>query len=433
MRPRKFIVATSDFVGLGFAVKLGREGHEVLLAYDPPADLGEEESSRYRSVGEGMVAKRPLREVFAERERFRDWYWIWDFNHGVPVNEALRREGFRVFGGGAFADRMEHDRNGCLEFVSKYGLRSPRSEAFSDMAAAIRHCEENPDTAYVYKPDTGDKFETFLPESQDPAEANLELRSHLDSNPYSGTFILQERKDGIETNVEVWFQKGKPLFAFMSFECKRKNVFDLGPLVGCAFDFSFVIPLDCRAVKESVGKLFPAYAEMEYTGFADANFIAARDGVWFFEKCERFGYAAHPNLFHNLALCDMGTILANLVDGRFEPCFSGGFGAAITMTTLEGHSAGKVVQFPKRFEKDIYWWDVYSRNGHFYIAGYDHEGDVLIVNGYGYTIPTAWESAVGKAHRIRFPYRQYRTDGAETNFPTSPLRRYEALKAMGYI
>ncbi len=435
MKPRalKLIVVTADFVGLGFAVKFRHEGHEVLLAYAPPPGMSTGERGRYDSVGIGLVEKRPLAELFERRDEYRGWLWIWDFNHSVPENETLRREGFRVFGGGAFADRMEHDRKGCLDFISRYGLRAPNSFEFTDPAAAARHCEENPDRAYVYKPDTGDKFETFLPESQDPREANLELRSHLEANPYSGTFILQERKDGVEANVEVWFQAGQPVFAFLSLECKRKNVFDLGPLVGCAFDFSFTIPLDSRAVKESVGRLFPAYAEMKYTGFADANFIAARDGIWFFEKCERFGYASHPNLFYNLALRDTGSILASLVDGTFEPCFSGGFGAAITMTTLENHCAGKIVQFPPELEKDIYWWDTYRRGDHYAIAGFDHEGDVLIVTGYGYTLPAAWETAVERANRIRFPYRQYRTDGAATNFPTSPIRRYEALKAMGYI
>jgi hypothetical protein len=37
------------------------------------------------------------------------------------------------------------------------------------------------------------------------------------------------------------------------------------------------------------------------------------------------------------------------------------------------------------------------------------------------------------ASAIRFPYRHYRPDGDQTNFPSSPVRRYEALKAMGYI
>ena len=38
-----------------------------------------------------------------------------------------------------------------------------------------------------------------------------------------------------------------------------------------------------------------------------------------------------------------------------------------------------------------------------------------------------------KAAQIRFPYRNYRADGAGVNYPSSPMRRYEALKAMDYI
>jgi phosphoribosylamine-glycine ligase len=430
----KFIVATTDYVGLGFAVRLQREGHQAILAVERPDSLAKDEEAAFAKVGDGLVEKRPLREVFEKRSQYRDWYWIWDFNHTPDLNETLRREGFKVIAGGKFADSMEHDRKACVDFVSKYGLKSPPSFAFDDPAAAIRHCEENPKTAYVYKPDVGDKYETFLPESQDAAAANFELRSHLGSCRRDGTFILQERKEGIETNVEVWFQCGKPVVAFMTLECKRKHVYDLGPLVGCAFDFVFTIPLDCRAVRESVGKLFPAYEEMKYTGFGDANFIAARDGVWFFEKCERFGYSSHPNMFYNLALKDTGTILANFCDGiSIKDCFSGGFGAAVTLNTLERHGAGKVVQYPESLEGDIYWWDTYREDGHTSIAGFDHEGDVLIVTAYGYTMPTAWEALMRKANEIRFPYRHYRIDGADVNFPTSPVRRYEALKAMGYI
>ncbi len=38
-----------------------------------------------------------------------------------------------------------------------------------------------------------------------------------------------------------------------------------------------------------------------------------------------------------------------------------------------------------------------------------------------------------KAAQIKFPYRHYRADGDGTNFASSPIRRYEALRAMGYI
>lgn len=36
-----------------------------------------------------------------------------------------------------------------------------------------------------------------------------------------------------------------------------------------------------------------------------------------------------------------------------------------------------------------------------------------------------------KAEQIKFPYRGYWTDGDRTNFPSSPIRRHEASRAMG--
>ena len=430
----KFIVATCDYSGLGFAIRLRDEGHEVLLATNPSsADRTTERRSAYDLVGQNMVEKADLEDVFERRADHRDGYWIWDNNHSVEENETLRAEGYRVLGGGRYADTMEHDRHACLEHAAVYGLMAPPSHRFDNTADAIQFCCKNRRTAYVYKPDEGANFETFLPESEDPMDANEELRLHLESIEPKSAFILQERKEGIETNVEVWFDRGDPVFAFMTLECKKRCALDLGELVGCAFDFTFVIPLDSRAVTESVGRLYPAYKKMQYTGFGAANFIASRDGVWFFEKCERFGYNTHPNLLVNLSREPVANILASLIDGSFKPNFSGGFGATITMSTKENPVGGKPILFPERLWPDIYWWDVYKKGNTYVTAGYDRDGYVLIVNGFGYTIQTAWENVAKKADQIRFAYRQYRPDGAGTDYPSSPLRRWQALNAMGYI
>ena len=57
----------------------------------------------------------------------------------------------------------------------------------------------------------------------------------------------------------------------------------------------------------------------------------------------------------------MGEVFANLVDGNLKPDFSGGFGATVTMSTKENPTGGKVIQFPPKLWKDIYWWDVYKK------------------------------------------------------------------------
>ena len=135
----------------------------------------------------------------------------------------------------------------------------------------------------------------------------------------------------------------------------------------------------------------------------------------------------------HLARKGVGETLASLIDGAFKADFSGGFGATVTMSTIANPTGGKAIQFPEKLRSDIFLWDAFKKDDMYYTAGYDRDGYVLIVTGYGYTMPTAWENVMKKAEQIKFPYRQYRPDGDGVNYPSSPIRRYQALTAMGYI
>src|SRR5437879_3798244 len=93
----RFVIATSDFSGLGMAVRLQDEGHSAVLAVQPPEpDPGIPGDAQFRLVGNNLVDKRPLAEVMATRNQLRECYWIWDGNHSVRENELLRSEGFHV-------------------------------------------------------------------------------------------------------------------------------------------------------------------------------------------------------------------------------------------------------------------------------------------------------------------------------------------------
>ncbi len=75
--------------------------------------------------------------------------------------------------------------------------------------------------------------------------------------------------------------------------------------------------------------------------------------------------------------------------------------------------------------------DVYREGETLLTAGYNES--VCFATAHGYTMPTAWENALAKAWQVKFPGRAFRLDGSGTNFPSSPLRRWEALHAMGYL
>jgi hypothetical protein len=167
-------------------------------------------------------------------------------------------------------------------------------------------------------------------------------------------------KQGIETNVEVWFVRGEPRFAFMQIESKKKLTGDLDDLTGCAFDFMFEVPL---------------------------------------------------------------------VDGTFTPNFARGLGASCT-TYMDHRLSGKAIQFPAAIERHLYFYDAHRDGELLLTSGY--YDDVLVATAYGEAIPTAWDAALATARAVKFPGR-FRIDGGGTDFPSSPLRRYDALRRMGYL
>ena len=87
----RFVIATHYFAGLGFAMRLQEEGHEVVMAYTGIDDRRTQ--PRYALVGDGIVRKLPLADVMRDREAWRDWYFVWDENHSPAENELLRQEG----------------------------------------------------------------------------------------------------------------------------------------------------------------------------------------------------------------------------------------------------------------------------------------------------------------------------------------------------
>jgi phosphoribosylamine-glycine ligase len=422
----EFIIATADYSGLGLAVRLIQEGHSAVLAVQPGSpEIGA--SQAFQAIGKNLIEKRPLADLLAWRSEYQNCYWIWDGNHSVRENELLRSEGFRVFGGGLFADLMEHDRDFAVHYCAQYGLFAPETRRFTDPRQAVAFLKRRRTTAFVLKPDRGSSAETWVPEDSDPEAANQSLRERLQSAELTTPFILQARKRGTEANIEVWFVNGEPRFALALLECKRFGDGDTGEMTGCSLDFVFPISLQARAVRETVGKLFPAYRRMRYTGFGDANVIIDDDGFWLLEKCERFGYNCHPNLLWSVCRDEAGQTLASLVDGTLQPNFSEAYGASVTVHN-PGNTPAQKLSIPNDILDSIYFWDVYREDGDWHIAGF--ETAVLMISASGSTASGAWTRVMENARRVHSPGVTYRTDGGSTGFANSPLKRLATLQEM---
>lgn len=440
----KFIVVTQDYSGLGFATMLQDESDglgdprkpkqpiEVILAYKPKDD--EDDELGFNQVGEGMVEKEELDELFKKRFKYRDYAWIWDGNHHSDMADKLRSEGFAVLGGHQLADKMEHDRNFGLSLIEKAGLTTPEYKEFKDVAEGISFLEENEEIAYVFKPDEPDNraWVTTCPDSDHDTQANLEIRKFLESQSGTGTFVLQERKKGVEINVEVWLYEGTPFFSHANFESKRKYNGDWGKMVGCSQDIEFVIPLDCRIMRDTLAKLIKMPEFKDYTGFVDLNLIVADNEYYFLEFCARFGYNAHPNLFLTLAIQPLSTIVSKMLTGDvddFYALFRAGFGASITMW-IDDPVQGLPIMFDEAEETQsrFFHFDTYKDGDDYYLAGYANE--VGIICAHDYDVHSAAEEVLAKFNRIHYSGHAGRTDLAMKNYQSNPEERYIACVAM---
>lgn len=431
-----FVIFSKDFHGLGWALKLQSEGEDVLVALRYPDDIEDEEMEKLEKVGDGLVDIIDMDDFMKDRKEYKDRYVIFDQNHYFEEGEILRKEGFKVLGGSKLAYDMEHERNFGVELVHKAGIATPETEEFTTLEEGIEYLEENEDRSFVFKPNDGDKeWKTYVPDSEKAPAANEELRTYMaclsDSN--SGGYILQEKIKGVEANFEVWLYKGTPYFAWCDLECKKKLNGDMGGLVGGAQDIGFTIPLESKAVQETVEKIAKLPEFKDYTGVLDANVIISDKQPHFLEFCARKGYPAHPTLFFSLALSTYGDIIRAMLDGDtkdFYKHFKYGFGAGITLYS-DSRNSGVPIYVSEEIEHMFYAYDTFSDGEHTLLARADMECGV--VTGHGYTMKEAAEAALENMERINFPDRSARTDLGEDDYPSSPQGRYDALVAMKYV
>lgn len=445
--PPRFVVVSKDFSGFGFAKMIGDAGYPCVLAYKlDEAITDKAELKKFREIGEGVVQKAPLDKMFAKREQFRDAYWFFDQNNHNDMGETLRTEGFKVWSGSELSGKMEHDRQFGIDIAKAAGIESPAEFEFSTLEEGMAFLDEKIDSepekcAYVFKPNAPDTaWETYVPDSEKDEAANRELCAYMEALPpgNTGGFVLQQRIRGVEANFEIWVRDGKPFFAFCDLECKKKLNDDYGPLVGGAQDIAFTIPLESKAVRETVGKLLDLKEFKHYTGFLDMNVIVSEKDNYFLEFCARTGYPAHPTLFSALAKSPFPEILMDMIDGPgtneddFYRHLKYGFAAGITLYTDKRRH-----HMPLYISDDVdrlfYPYDLMRRDDLTLMSGCGEDMEVGVITGHGYTIKTAAEEALRNMAKVNFPNRSGRTDLDKNCYAQAPQSRYDALVAMHYL
>lgn len=411
----------------------------VLVAYKPDGstlkDLEEEPKKvkMYKSTGKGLIDTIPLVDLMSRRKDFKDWFWVWDGNHNQEENNILRKEGFKVIGGLEFAQKMEHDRAFTMNIMQSLGLVSPEFKEFKNVADGVKFLQENPDKAYVYKPNDADTSLTTVPDEELAREANTNMQEFIQAIGIND-FVLQEKVKGVEVNVEYFCMNGVPVLAHGNLECKRRTNGDYGKPLGCAMDVSWVLPMDCKLVEMTVAKLKPLIKKLNYTGFADLNVIIGDEGAYFLETCWRNGYNAHPTFFTTVSKQEYFSTMADMIEGIYDPVnwTRKGFGASITMRT-DFPYPGLPIRYPEAIKDNVYLFDAKKSDNGEGVAMTGWSEDIAIITALEYDIESAFKAALKNVEKVRYSGRDRRSDAHEVGYPTSPVSRYRALETMGLL
>lgn len=430
-KPKKLVIVTRYWGGLGLAMLAQRQGADVVVATDYRT-VPAKELKATEKIGHGLVPRLPLEQV-KTLVKGDNVLWVFDSNDLPDEADKLRASGELVIGTSALSQQLEEDREFGAEMAKAVGFDLPETEQFHDYAKALQYLEQHADQSFVYKPDAQDPTATYVPlEKEDAAKANRELQEYLKSihtgNP---SFILQEVVNGTEANFETWVSHGVPLVGLCDLESKRKLVGDLGENLGCAGDYVFALGLDSPALAETVLRYLGHPRLRGYTGSVDANVMLKDGKVYFLENCFRFGYNAYGTIFQSLATGAVEDTLRSWVHGdELTGAFKPGFGSSLTLV-CDHPKDGTPILIPPEIEQQVYQYRTYCDRDH--CAMVEAWPEVAAVTAYGDTMQEAGDACLHAAEEVAFPGKGYRVDLASEDYPTLPIPRYKALQAMGWV
>lgn len=119
------------------------------------------------------------------------------------IQDQLRRDGFRVFGGSAGGDRLELDREFAQRKFADLGLEVLPTFKFEHPADAARHIRTSAPCRWVVKQNNHDSALCYVGELDDGSDAIGVLESYQQCGIRDIT--LQMAADGIELGVARYF------------------------------------------------------------------------------------------------------------------------------------------------------------------------------------------------------------------------------------
>lgn len=430
--PRVLFVS-GELIAGDLALRLKSEGCEVKLFVEHPEQ------------------KQCLSGFIERVENWRDELdWVGkdglivfdDVGYG-KIQDDLRKEGFRVFGGSEGGDRLEKDRRFGQELLAKCGMLTMPNFDFETPQEAIAFVKKNP-KAWVVKQNTHQSALNYVGVLPDGRDSLSVLETYAKNGVMHVT--LQERMTGIEISVGRYFN-GNDWVGPCEVNIEHKSLFNdnIGPKTGEMGNLMWYDDTNGKFFNETLGKLKSYLQSVDYRGDIDINCFINEGGIYPIEITARFGC---PITYSQCAmhLSPWYEFLGAVADGRqYDLRHRDGYCIALTLALPPFPYEGALASEYSSEGLELFFSEPLTeeelRNVHFEaiekrIDGGDERffvthsiGYTVFVTGLGPTVAEAQANVYSLAKKVVIPKVFYRTDIGDA-FKRSDK---EALERWGWI
>lgn len=426
--PRKFLFISIEALAVDLAWQLTKEGNEVKMYI---------RDNSSKDIADGFVEK------VDEWATFIDWadVIVIDSCGRGALADDLRRKGKLVVGGGAYADKLEMDREFGQEEMKNVGMTTLPHWEFDNFDEGIKFIETHP-MRYVFKPSGEETLDWYLKSllflgSEEDGKDILAVMKH-NKGSWSKKikhFQLQKFATGIEVAVSAFFNGDDFIYPInVNFEHKKLFSGDIGPYTGEMGTLMYWDETN-NLFKSTLFRMRDKLRESKYVGCIDINCIVNGKGVYPLEFTTRFGYPTISIMIEGVQ-SPWGEFLYALAKGE-----------AYKLKTHKGFQVGVVVATPPfpyydkeqfKMYKDtsiifkkpnfngIHLGDVKLVDNDWKLTG--DAGYALIVTGSDNTVEGARKEAYHRIENIILQNMFYRTD-----IGTKWGRESDELQAWGLL